>query len=76
MAKGFGFSWLWVKNTGYPKQNGLVKGKKNIDQNLWSLGLFFLTHSLAVSARVVLQVLWFYKERPVLANTKNQPNRN
>ena len=23
--------WLWVKNTGYPKKPGLVKGK--IDQN-------------------------------------------
>ena len=33
--------WLWVKK-GYPK-NLLVKG--NIDQNLWSLGVFFLTRS-------------------------------
>ena len=31
---------LWVKK-GYPKN---LIGKRKIDQNLWSLGVFFLTH--------------------------------
>ena len=33
--------WLWVKK-GYLKN---PIGKRKIDQNLWSFGVFFLTHS-------------------------------
>ena len=28
--------WLWVKNTGYLKNPGLVKGKNRPDRHLWS----------------------------------------
>ena len=39
---------MLVKNTGYPKKNTIGK-RKNRPIHLWSLGVFFLTHSLMFS---------------------------
>ena len=53
----------WRDNTGYPKEPGLVKGKT--DQNLWTLRLFFLTHSQVIECS--WSNLWWGKFQICLA---------
>ena len=69
----FPFSkWLWVKNNGYPK-TPIVKREK-IDQNLWFLGVFFLTHSqsnvLLAFSRVVRLVLLVLRTATAASDTR------
>ena len=46
-----GYMWRWVKKKVYTQKTLLVERK--IDQNLWSLEVFFLTHSHVITTYVV-----------------------